>query len=564
MMKMKRRTLLTAACAAVLAACAQAPVRQTPTAAPAAKPRLVVFIAIDGLPMRQVMNERARFAPDGFRRFLDQGAWYSNAYYSHGYTVTAAGHATMLTGAPPYKSGVIGNEWRDPQTFDAVYCTGDADHHYLGETTAKLAGTSPKNLKAQTVGDVLRTAHPESKVIAISGKDRGAILPGGHLGTAYMYMGATGHFATSDYYLPKHPKWVDDFNTSGAAERYFGRTWAPLVADSTAAGWDQPWQNDAGNGRSLPVAVTGGLSAPGPKFYAALLPSPYADALSLEFARAAIAGEQLGVDRGGKRGTDLLSISLSGHDYINHSFGPESRMSQEHLLQLDRLLQAFFQDLDQRIGRDNYMILLTADHGFGDTPEWAKLQGRDAGRVPPAAVSKAMEDAIATRFGAGPWLRGMSAMGYLFDEKKIAAAGLDRDAVYAVARDAAKTVPGIATAFTRTELAGSNTSDPVLNAMRKSWDPERAAPLQIVVKPNWLLSSASRGASHGTPWDYDYHVPLLGWGQAWLGRGEVKMPVGVVDIAPTLSAILGLPAPDRSEGRVLPKPVAAALSPAAR
>lgn len=500
--------------------------------------------------MRQVMNERARFAPDGFRRFLDQGAWYSDAHYSHGYTVTAAGHATMLTGAPPYRSGVIGNEWRDPQTFDAVYCTGDAEHQYIGETTAKLAGTSPKNLKAETVGDVLRKAQPASKVIAISGKDRGAILPGGHLGTAYMYMGATGHFASSDYYLPRHPKWVEDFNASGAAAAYFGREWAPLAKDSTAAGWDQPWQNDAGNGRSLPVKITGGLQQPGPKFYAALLPSPYADALSLDFARAAISGEQLGTDDK----TDILTISLSGHDYVNHSFGPESRMSQEHLLQLDLLLQAFFQDLDQRIGRDHYVAMLTADHGFGDTPEWSKLQGRDAGRVAPATVAKAMEDALAQRFGAGPWLRGMSAMGYLFDEQKIRAAGLDQDAVYTVARDAAKTVPGIATAFTRTELAGSNTSDPVLNAMRKSWDPQRAAPLQIVIKPYWLLSSSSRGASHGTPWDYDTHVPLLAWGPQWLGRGEVKTRVGVVDIAPTLSRILDLRLPDRSEGQVLPRP----------
>lgn len=544
---MQRRTLLTAACAALLSACAaQAPVQP---AAPV-KPRLVVFIAIDGLPMRQVMSERARFAPDGFRRFLDQGAWYSNAHYSHGYTVTAAGHATMLTGAPPYRSGVIGNEWRDPATFDAVYCTGDAAYHYIGETTAPLAGTSPKNLKAETVGDVLRKIRPEAKVISISGKDRGAILPGGHLGTAYMYMGATGHFASSDYYQPRHPKWVEDFNSSGAAERYFGREWAPLAQHSTAAGWDQPWQNDAGNGRSLPVAVTGGLSAPGPKFYAALLPSPYADALSLEFARAAIAGEQLGA--GDK--TDILAISLSGHDYINHSFGPESRMSQEHLLQLDLLLQGFFKDLDQRIGRDNYLVLLTADHGFGDTPEWSRQQGRDAGRVAPAALAQSMEDGLAARFGPGPWLRGMSAMGYLFDEQKIAAAGLDRDAVYAVARDAAMAVPGIAAAFTRAELASSKTNDPVLNAMRKSWDPERAAPLQIVIKPYWLLSSSSRGTSHGTPWDYDTHVPLLGWGPRWLGQGEVKAPVGVVDIAPTISAILGLPVPDRSEGRVLPRP----------
>ncbi|MBV8502296.1 MAG: alkaline phosphatase family protein [Paucibacter sp.] len=553
---MKRRLLLVAA--AVLAGCTQTPlvaqvlqVQQVPPDATPAKPRLVVFIAVDGLPMRQVMGERERFAPDGFRRFLDQGAWFSDAHYSHGYTVTAAGHATMLTGAPPYRSGIIGNEWRNPVTYEPVYNTGDAAYKYIGEETAPLAGTSPRNLKAETVGDVLRRVHPESKVVSVSGKDRGAILPGGHAGTAYMYMSATGHFASSTYYMAKHPQWVDSFNGSGAAEKYFGKTWAPLLAESPAAGWDQPWQNDAGNGRRLPVSVTGGLSAPGPKFYAALLPSPYADALTLEFARAAIAGEQLGAE--GR--TDILAVSLSGHDYINHSFGPESRMSQEHLLQLDLLLQDFLRDLDQRIGRANYMVLLTADHGFADSPEWSQRQGLDAGRLAPAILNKAMEDALAARFGPGPWLRGMSAMGYLFDEQKISQAGLDRDAVYAVARDAAKTVPGIFTAFTRTELVGTGTKDPVLTAMRKSWDPERAAPLQLVMKPRWLLTSSNRGTSHGTPWEYDQHVPLLGWGPAWLGRGEVKARVEVVDVAPTIAGILSLQLPDRSEGHPLPLPL---------
>jgi len=544
---LRRRFLfLAVACSALLVACAQAPVATT-------KPKLIVFIAIDGLPMRQVLNERGHFAPDGFRRFLDQGAWFSNAHYNHGYTVTAAGHATMLTGAPPWKSGVIGNEWRDPVSFDRVYNTGDTRYHYIGETTAKLAGTSPRNLKAETIGDVLRRVQPESKVIGISGKDRGAILPAGHAGTAYMYMGATGHFASSTYYMSQHPQWVSAFNGSGAAEKFFGQTWNSLLPDSAYAGaapFDQAWQSDAGNGKSLPAVVTGGLTAPGPKFYAALLPSPFADALTLDFARAAIAGEQLGADEK----TDILSISLSSHDYINHSFGPESRMSQDHLLQLDLLLQAFFHDLDAKIGRGNYLLMLTADHGFADTPEWSRLKGRDAGRLPPAALGQAMEEALQARFGPGPWLRGSSAMGVLFDEEKIRSRSLDRDAVYAVAQAAAKQVPGIAAAFTRAELASGDNTQPWLVAMRRSWDPERAAPLQFVVKPYWLLSSRAQGSSHGTPYEYDTHVPLLGWGPAWLGRGEVKESVGVVDIAPTLAHILGLPVPAQSEGKTLPLP----------
>jgi predicted AlkP superfamily pyrophosphatase or phosphodiesterase len=547
----RRRLLLAAVSGTLLTACAQAPVG---TAAPAAAPpKLVVFIAIDGLPMRQVMGEREHFGPDGFRRFLDQGAWFSQAHYSHGFTVTAAGHAVMLTGASPWRTGMIANEWRDPATLAEVYNTGDTDYHYIGEKTAPLAGTSPRKLKAETVGDVLRRLQPESKVISISGKDRGAILPGGHLGTAYMYMSETGHFASSTYYMQSHPQWVEAFNAARPADKYFGQTWAPLLPDSAYAGSapdDQAWQADAGNGRHLPAKITGGLGEPGSKFYAALLPTPFADELTLDFARAAIVGEQLGAR--GK--TDILAISLSSHDYVNHAFGPESRLSQDHLLQLDRHLQAFFRDLDQRVGRGNYLLALTADHGFADTPEWAKAHGRNAGRVAPDAMAKAMEDALASRFGAGPWVKTMSATGFLFNEPLIRERGLNPDEVYGVAQAAVKQVPGVGDAFTRAELAGSDTRSPVLVAMRQSWDPERAAPLQVVVQPNWLISSRPQGSSHGTPYEYDTHVPLLTWGPAWVGQGEVSTPVAVVDFAPTLAHILGLPAPAQSEGHALPLP----------
>ncbi len=229
-------------------------------------------------------------------------------------------------------------------------------------------------------------------------------------------------------------------------------------------------------------------------------------------------------------------------------------MSQDHLLWLDQHLQAFFHDLDQRIGRDNYILMLTADHGFADTPEWSKLQGRDAGRVPLTAISKAMEDALQMRFGAGPWVRSMSSSGYLFNEALIRERGLKPDDIYAVAQAAAKRVPGIADAFTRAQLAGSDTSDPNMVAMRKSWDPTRAAPLQVIVKPYWLATGRATGTSHGTPYEYDQHVPLLSWGPAWLGRGEVRERVAVVDIAPTLARILNLPAPAQAEGQPLPRP----------
>src|SRR5688572_17518332 len=229
------RRLLAVALAVLLSACT---VPQTTTSgdAPAgAKPRLVVFLVVDGLPQRQVVDYRDQLAPDGLARFLDRGAWFSDAHYGHAHTATAPGHAVMLTGAYPHRTGIIGNDWRDPATGSTVYCTGDPAHTYIGHKTDKLDGTSPKNLLVETVGDVLKRANPGSKVIAISGKDRGAILPAGKSGVAYMYQDDTGQFATSTYYMKEHPAWVGEFHARRPADRYFGMEWKLLLPEPAYA-----------------------------------------------------------------------------------------------------------------------------------------------------------------------------------------------------------------------------------------------------------------------------------------------------------------------------------------
>ncbi len=527
------------------------------TPAPAvAPPKLIVFMAVDGLPLRQVLGYRDQLQPDGFRRFLDRGTWFSNAYYGHGYTVTAAGHSIMLSGAYPQRSGIIGNEWRNPKTGAVVYNTEDTRYRYINHETDPHAGTSPANFKAETVGDVLRTVQPGSKVIGISGKDRGAILPAGHKGMAYMYMSSDGQFASTTYYMDRHPAWVDAFNQSHVADQFFHKSWTLLLPESAyarSAPDGQPWQSDAGNGNRLPALMGAGLDKPGPKFYAGLLPSPFGDELTLAFARAAIEGEQLGTD--GQ--TDILTVSLSSHDYVNHAFGPESRLSHDHLLRLDQYLQGFFQYLDARVGRDNYLVTLTADHGFMDTPEWAQRQGREAGRVNPAQLIATLNKGLSARYGEGRWITAFSATGLLFDEALIQSKGLRSDDVYAAAKTLAEQVPGIQAAFTRAQLASDDTVTPFLAQMRRSWHPDVAAPLQLVPRQGYMFSSRPTGTTHGSPYEYDSHVPLLTWGPTWVSQGEVKDRVEIVDLAPTLSRILGIAAPAQSQGQVLPLPKAA-------
>lgn len=493
MSRIPGRTLLLLLASAWLlgAGCATSP----DSAAPA-RPKLVVLLIVDGLPQRQVVDYRDELGPDGLRRFLDRGAWFSQAHFGHAHTVTATGHATIVTGTYPYRHGIIGNAWRDPATGEIEYCTGDPAHGYIGHPAGKLDGTSPRNLRAETVGDVLKRVSASSRVIALSLKDRAAILAAGKAGVAYMYLAHYGEFASTTYYMKEHPRWVQEYNA---------RRHAPT-------------------------------------------PGPSGDGMLLDFARAAIAGEGLGKDDA----PDLLAVSLSSHDAINHAYSAESRLSHDHVLQIDRLLEAFFRDLDATVGRDSYLAVLTADHGFMPAPEHSLSLGRDAGRQSGSQAIARVNAALQRKFGPGAWIRYISAQGLVFDKSLIAKSGADVRAVSEEARRALLAEPGIAVAYTREELeTGSRAGQPHFDAMRKTWHRELSGDLQFALKPYWMMSSSSR-ATHGSPHPYDTHVPILLYGPAWVKPGRHDERVEVIDIAPTLAHVLGVPAPAASEGKLLP------------
>lgn len=530
--------------AIVVAGCAVAP-------APAVeeRPRLVVLLIVDGLPASQLEGLRDQFGPEGLNRFLQRGAWFAEAHYGYGITLTGPGHATILTGAYPHRTGIIGNEWYDPASGELVYCAGDPAHGFIGHRTWRLAGTSPMNLKAESVGDVLRGADARSKVIAISGKDRGAILPAGRDGTAYMFMAQTGAFASTTYYMREHPAWVARFNGAKPADRHFKATWAPLLPEMAYGRSVPDGQHWFAPGGRLPKTIGEGQEGPGPLFYGSLYQSPFLDALSLDFARAAIRGESLGADEA----ADLLVVSLSGHDYVNHAWGAESRMSHDHLLQVDQLLAVFLRDLDRMVGKDRYLAVLTADHGFMPAPEFSKALGRDAGRVDLREGLARLNAGLAARFGEGPWVKRWSYQDIVPDRERMARAGVDPRALHAEIKRILRAEPGIAEVFTREELESAAPPDsPLLAAWRKSWSPALSPDVQVVTRPYWTFGPSSSATTHGSPHAYDTHVPVLFYGPKWVKAGRVDDRVEVTDIAPTLANLLGIPAPAAAEGRVLP------------
>jgi hypothetical protein len=543
---MKR--LLSLVLAALLAAACAAPTTPTTTASPAAaaRPRLVVFLVVDGLPQRQVVDYRDQLAPDGLARFLDKGAWFADAHFGHAFTVTAAGHAVMLTGAYPNRTGIIGNEWRNHATGEIDYCTGDPAHKYIGHETKKLDGTSPKNLKVETVGDVLKGAHPAAKVIAISGKDRGAILTAGHKGTAYMYQASSGQFASSTYYMKEHPKWAVDFNAARPADKFMGQEWKPLLPDAAYSKSLPDGQKWYAKGGQLPKKIGEG-KFDGP-YYSAVLASPFSDRLTLDFARAAIAGEGLGADDV----PDILSVSLSAHDYINHGYSAESRISHDHVLHLDRALQDFFRHLDEKVGRDNYVAVLTADHGFMPAPEHSQSLGAAAGKLSGSQTLAKLNKALEGRFGDGPFIRYISARGLVVNRSVSAARGVPFETIVEEARRIMAAEPAVAAAYTRAELeARSAAGKPYFEQIARTWHRELSGDVEYVLKPNWMMTS-SNAATHGSPHGYDTHVPILFYGPAWVKPGKRGGRVEVADIAPTLSQVLGIPVPSASEGKALP------------
>lgn len=514
-------------------------------------PRLMVMLVVDGLPMRQINAFAPQFGADGFRRFLDRGVWYRNAHYGHGHTVTAAGHATLATGAHPSRHGIVSNEWLDRDTGASVYCTEDRAHHYLEGPTQAEEGTSPRNLRIPTLGDALKTHSPRSKVIGISGKDRGAILPAGHQGVAYMYRSETGRFSSSTYYMAQHPAWVNAFNAKFNADRFWKTTWQlarPAADYANDSPDNQSWQGSAGFGKQLPATLGDGTQAPGERFYTDVLTSPFGDQMTLEFALAAVRHEALG-----QRGVpDLLTVSLSAHDYINHVFGPESRFSHDHLLHLDRQLQDFFAALNREIGASRYAVALSADHGFLDTPEYRQSRGLAGGRIPLGAAITAVNTHLADRFGVAKLVRGVSAGTLLFNSALMQQKGLNAAEVQAAAARHLQQLNGIHATYDEASLQGQGASNDQLQALRRSWYAPRSGQLAVVPEEGWFYALRPTGTSHGSPWVYDRHVPILLWGPAWWGRGAIEAPVQPVDVAPTLAQALALPALPDAQGHPLP------------
>ncbi len=527
-------------------------------------PALIVVISLDQFRQDYLEKFRPYFSAGGFNLFLNRGTAFTNCHYRHSLTKTGPGHAVLLSGVHANIHGIIANDWIDRNTFVRVNCVDDPSVEVLGlaESTGgvrmpgskAMIGRSPKNYLVTTVGDELKAERGgQPRIIGISNKDRAAVLMGGQLASAAYYTEGA-HFVSSTYYMKELPQWVRDFNAAGKQDAYFGRVWdrvLPVEAYAIQGPDDSPGEfTGLGLGRTFPKTVTGGDAKPGANFYETLIHTPFASEILADFARAAIENENLG-----RRGvTDMLCLSFSSTDYIGHDTGPESHEVMDMAVRIDRILEGLFKFLDARIGLDRCLIVLSADHGAAPLAE--RLKAIDprfpAGRIDNALVLRTTEAALDRAFGslagAGRWIvpDGYSLLlaPEALAEKKIA-----RPAAESVVRDALMTLDFVEAAYTRTQLEAGNVNTEYGRRALLSFNRERSGDVFYQSKPFWFDRDGF-GTNHGSPYNYDTHVPLL-WFGAGIPAGVRSEPVGVDDLAPTLARLLGLTAPPRSEGRAL-------------
>ena len=513
---------------------------------------LVVLVVVDQLRGDFLEVYGDRLGDDGLGLLTDRGVHYLNAQYRHGITSTAPGHATIVTGAHPSVHGIVGNEWLDPLTAARVYCVADDKHRILGEETQLRDGVSPLNLRAQSIGDLLVAERGgAARVFAVSLKDRGAILPGGLRGKAFWYSRRTGRFVTSDYYYRRAPRWLAGFNGAGSVDAFRERAWNLLRATSDyryASRDDQPWERDyKGLGRVFPHE----LSATGDDYYSALRYTPFADELTLDATLKLIDAEGIGQ----ADSTDFLAISLSATDYIGHVFGPDSLEAEDNLFRLDRVMARLLAAVDQRVGLNRILIVLTSDHGIPSAPELLEEQGEDVGRVDVPGMIERINREIAAAFD----LEFDAVARFNNPALYLNAGALDRagvnvaDVERAVASRAAAE-PGIALALPASEILAEDSTDPLRQRLRASLWPSRSGLVYLVQTRGWHLHALPdlQAVMHGSPYRYDTHVPLVVM-MPGLEPQAIDRSVGVEQIAPSLAVLLGLPPPAEATGEPLPE-----------
>ncbi len=511
------------------------------TAAPA-RPRLVLFVAVDQ--MRADYLDRFRpLYTGGLKRLIDSGAVFTNAMYRHACTETGPGHSVLLSGRSPRSSGIVGNQWYDRTLKQRVNVVDDVAVRLIGSNRGRAA--SPSYFQAFTVGDMLKVASPASRVVGVSFKDRGAILPAGRRAdAAYWYQTTDGRFVTSSWYTERAPGWLERWNARKLADAHAGRLWERLLPDPATylryAGEDAVDGEFDRKDIVFPHGIRG--VPPAFEYYDNLRRTPFADEILLDFAVAAMKGHDLGSDAA----TDLLSVSFSATDVIGHSYGADSQEQMDNLLRLDRTLGRLFEAAEKRAGAGRVLVVLSSDHASMPLVEVLKARGIDARRADSAELLRPVEQALAHRFpGATGLIADPDPMELVLDREAIARQGLKFEEVEATIREALLGTGLVEAVYTQAQLVGAAPpGDPFFDLHQRAFFASRSGDLVARIRKHVYLGGYVGGTGHGTPHDYDRHIPMVFMGPG-IEPGPRDVETGPEDIAWALGRMLGLDYPQQ-------------------
>ncbi|NRD56386.1 alkaline phosphatase family protein [Corallococcus exiguus] len=514
--------------------------------ASAKAPKLTLFISVDAMGSDVLLRNRPRLT-GGLGRLLSTGAYYPYARYAYAEARTAPGHATLATGANPWRHGIVDNDIYDRAAGQAVQVYADPMHSVLYGKTPPGSDTSPVNLMAETLADrLLGSTQGRGKVVALSYKSRAAIPLAGRKGQAWWFDESTGRMVTSSWYAKAVPGWLQAFNGRKLPDAAFSKTWELLRPRAEYVGDDdRAVEPEAyGMGRVFPHGLKGGLQAPGPESYRAFAVSGFSHDLLVQAAKAALEGEELGKDDV----PDILAVSFSGTDAVFHAFGPYSWEMQDTMLRLDVALGELIAAAERAAGgKANLVIALSADHGGAEIPEaWAQA-GVPAARLNPVEAAKGLAQELKAKFGVDVTVKLLELDVYL-GGKALESGQVDAVAVRRAAAVWLAKQPYAVWAVAKDDLDTAPDQGGLMAAMRRGYYPVRSGDVLFMAKPFQVVSDYPRGTNHGTPYSYDTQVPVVFAGKG-VKPGLFLEEINPVDVAPTLSALLEMGMPASAEGK---------------
>ena len=529
-----------------LLGCGTASAQQS-NAAAIERPKLVVGIVVDQMRWDYLYRYQKRYTDGGFKRLLSEGFSCENTMIPYVPSVTAIGHTCIYTGSVPSIHGIAGNNF--VKDGKKVYCTDDDSVKPVG-TTSVAALMSPRNLWVSTIGDEMKIAsNGRAKVVGVALKDRASILPAGHNPNgAFWFDDQTGCFITSSYYMDHLPKWVEAFNDKRLPEQYLSQKWNTLYPKNTYTESTTD-ENEYENGIREGVKATLPLNLPElyKKYgYGIIRNTPFGNSLTLDMAKAAIDGEQLGADDE----TDLLTVSCSSTDYIGHQVGTHAIETEDTYLRLDKAIADFLAYLDSKVGKGNYLVFLSADHGAMNNAAFLQDRRIPAGSWDASATAKKLNHVLAKEYPeAGDIVKTVMNYQVFFNRDVIKSKQLDFDNIKQTVVNVLKEDPSVQYACDMAKASTESIPEEVKSRIINGYNRERSGDVVIILKPNFY-AHGMKGTDHGAWNSYDTHIPLvfMGWG---IKHGATTKQTFMTDIAPTIAAMLHVQAPNGCVGKAI-------------